>query len=84
MHAARLRRAPARRESASSARPSATRTWRSTRTTGYAVRYRHRWYRSSGYDPVYWGTYDPYWNDTDYRWFDDPGDDDDGGGFGDS
>ena len=28
---------------------------------------------------------DPYWHDTDYRWYDDPGDDDDdGGGFGDS
>ena len=53
--------------------------------TGYAVRSRHRWYRSGGYDPVYWGTSDPYWNDTDYRWYDEPNsDDDDGGGFGDS
>ena len=52
--------------------------------TGYAVRARHRWYRSGSYDPVYWGTSDPYWNDTDYRWFDGTGDDDDGGGFGDS
>jgi len=53
--------------------------------TDFAVRARHRWYRSSGYSPVWWGTSDPYWHDTDYRWYDDPGDhDDDGGGFGDS
>lgn len=54
-------------------------------TTGYAIRSRHRWYDSGNYSPVWWGTSDPYWNDTDYRWYDDPGDqDDDGGGFGDS
>ncbi len=54
-------------------------------STGYAVRSRERWYGSSGYSPVWWGTYDPYWSDTDYRWYDDPsGQDDDGGGFGDS
>ena len=52
--------------------------------TGYAVRSRHRWYRTGDYSPVYWGTSDPYWHDTDYRWYDDPGDDDDGGGFSDS
>ena len=31
------------------------RRWTRT-STGYAVRSRHRWYRSGGYDPVYWGT----------------------------
>jgi hypothetical protein len=50
-----------------------------------AVRSRTSWYRSSGYSPVWWGSPDPYWNDTDYRWYDDSGDrDDDGGGFEDS
>ena len=29
--------------------------------TASAVRYRPRWYRSSGYSPVCWGTSDPYW-----------------------
>jgi hypothetical protein len=53
--------------------------------TGYAVRSRQRWYGSSGYSPVWWGTGDTYWNDTDYRWYDSGDDgDDDGGGFGDS
>jgi hypothetical protein len=56
--------------------------------TRSAVRYRTHWYSSSGYEPMYWATYDPYYSDTDYRWYDDPnaGDDsgDDGGGFDDS
>jgi hypothetical protein len=51
-----------------------------------AVRYRTSWYRSSGYSPMWWGTSDSYYSDTDYRWYDDSGDDrdDDGGGFEDS
>jgi hypothetical protein len=32
---------------------------------------------------MWWGTYDPYWNDWGYRSYDDDDDDDDGG-FGDS
>jgi hypothetical protein len=54
--------------------------------TRSAARYRRHWYDSGGYEPVFWGTYDPYWNDTDYRWYDDPNadDTDDGGGFEDS
>jgi hypothetical protein len=54
------------------------------RATGRAVDRRNRWYDSGNYEPVWWGTRDPYWNDTDYRWYDDPNDDDDGGGFSDS
>ncbi|MDA0183151.1 hypothetical protein OJ997_22770 [Solirubrobacter phytolaccae] len=52
-------------------------------STTYAIRSRQRWYGSSNYSPVWWGTSDPYWNDTDYRWYE-GNDDDDGGGFGDS
>jgi hypothetical protein len=56
--------------------------------TRSAARYRRHWYGSSGYEPVYWATYDPYWGDTGYRWYDDPNVsddyDDDGGGFDDS
>ena len=87
--AAHLPRAPHRRRaSASSAPPSATRTWRSTTDVDRLA--------PSAPAPAgtaraatprcCWGTSDPYWNDTDYRWYDDPGDDDDddGGGFGDS
>ncbi len=48
------------------------------------VRYRTRWYRSYDYAPMWWATSDPYWGDTDYRWFGDGVDDDDGGGFNDS
>ena len=37
---------------------------------------------------MYWATYDSYYNDTDYRWYDDPNasddHDDDGGAFDDS
>ncbi len=35
---------------------------------------------------MWWGTSDSYYSDTDYRWYDDSGDDrdDDGGGFDDS
>ena len=37
---------------------------------------------------MYWATYDPYWSDVGYRWYDDPNAiddyDDDGGGFDDS
>ena len=51
--------------------------------TSAAVRWRSRYYRSYDYSPMWWGTYDPYWNDYDYRWYGDD-DDDDGGGFGDS
>ena len=41
--------------------------------------------RSYGYEPMWWGSYDPYWSGYGYRWYDDPyDDDDDGGGFGDS
>jgi hypothetical protein len=47
-----------------------------------ANRYRFGYYRS-GYRPMYWGTYDPYWDQYGYRWYGD-GDDDDDGGFDDS
>ena len=49
--------------------------------TSAAVRYRTRYYRSRDYSPMWWGTYDPYWDNWGYRSYDD---DDDGGGFGDS
>jgi hypothetical protein len=54
-----------------------------------ANRYRSRWYDSSGYQPVFWGTPDTFWTDDDYRWYDEgigggDFDDDDGGGFSDS
>jgi hypothetical protein len=53
--------------------------------TYQAARYRSRYYRSYGYEPMWWGSYDPYWSGYGYRWYDDPyDDDDDGGGFGDS
>ena len=51
--------------------------------TDRAVRWRTRYYRDSGYSPMLWGTYDPYWDSWGYRWYDDDDDDDDGG-FGDS
>jgi hypothetical protein len=47
------------------------------------VRWRTRYYRDRSYSPVWWGTYDPYWDSWGYRWYDD-NDDDDDGGFGDS
>lgn len=50
----------------------------------FAVRRRFRYYSSYGYNPMWWGTPDPYWNDWGYRWYGDDDDDDDGGGFGDS
>ena len=50
----------------------------------YPYRYRRRYYSDWGYYPWWWGTYDPYYNDYGYRYFDDDRDDDDGGGFGDS
>src|SRR4029078_519292 len=46
-------------------------------------RYRRRYYSDWGYYPWWWGTYDPYYNDYGYRYFDDD-DDDDAGVFGDS
>ncbi len=49
-----------------------------------AVRYRHRYYGYYDYSPMWWGTYDPYWSDYDYRFYGGDDDDDDGGGFGDS
>jgi hypothetical protein len=49
----------------------------------YPYRYRRSYYSNWGYYPWWWGTYDPYYNDYGYRYFDDD-DDDDGGGFGDS
>jgi hypothetical protein len=52
--------------------------------TSAAVRWRQRYYRSYDYSPMWWGTYDPYYNDYGYRWYGDDDDDDDGGGFGDS
>jgi hypothetical protein len=51
--------------------------------TSFALRRRRRYYRNYDYSPMWWGTYDPYWNDYDYRWYGDGGDDD-GGSFGDS
>jgi hypothetical protein len=50
----------------------------------YPYRYRRRYYSDWGYYPWWWGTYDPYYNDYGYRYFDDDDRDDDGGGFGDS
>jgi hypothetical protein len=50
-----------------------------------AVRYRTHWYGARDYSPMWWGTSDPYWSDTSYRWYDSgTNDDDDGGGFNDS
>jgi hypothetical protein len=49
-----------------------------------AVRRRTSWYQSYDYSPMWWATSDPYWNASDYRWYGDGVDDDDGGGFGDS
>jgi hypothetical protein len=49
-----------------------------------AITSRTRWYRSSGYEPVWWASPDPYWSGTDFRWFDGGDYDDDRGGFGDS
>jgi hypothetical protein len=51
--------------------------------TRAAVGYRTRWYERRHYSPIWWGTTDPYWATTDYRWYDDDRDDD-GGGFSDS
>jgi hypothetical protein len=51
--------------------------------TDSAVRWRTRYYQNRGYEPMWWGTYDPYWDSWGYRSFDDDDDDDDGG-FGDS
>jgi hypothetical protein len=48
----------------------------------YPYRYRRQYYSSYSYFPWWWGTYDPFYDDYGYRYFDD--DDDDGGGFGDS
>jgi hypothetical protein len=50
----------------------------------YPYRYRRRYYSTWDYYPWWWGTYDPYYNDWGYRYFDDDDGDDDGGGFGDS
>ena len=52
--------------------------------TSTAAFWRTRYYRRRNYEPMWWGTYDPFWNDYGYRWYDDDRDDDDGGGFGDS
>jgi len=51
--------------------------------TSRAVRFRTRYYRSRNYSPMWWGTYDPYWDNWAYRSYGDD-DDDDGGRFGDS
>ena len=52
---------------------------------GLPYRYRSRYYRDYDYQPMWWGSYDPYWSGSGYRWYDDPyDDDDDGGGFDDS
>ena len=52
--------------------------------TSTAAFWRSRYYRRRDYQPMWWGTYDPFWDDYGYRWYDDDRDDDDGGGFGDS
>ena len=48
------------------------------------VSQRTRYYGSSGYHPVWWASHDSYWDDDDYRWYDEGGghdfDDDIGGG----
>jgi hypothetical protein len=52
---------------------------------GLPYRYRSRYYQDYDYQPMWWGSYDPYWSGYGYRWYDDPyDDDDDGGGFDDS
>lgn len=52
---------------------------------GLPYRYRARYYGYHDYQPMWWGSYDPYWSGYGYRWYDNPNDDDeDGGGFGDS
>ena len=53
---------------------------------GLPYRYRARYYDYYDYEPMWWGSYDPYWSDYGYRWYDDSYDDsyDDDGGFGDS
>jgi len=51
--------------------------------TSLAVRRRTRYYDTYDYSPMWWGTYDPFWDDYDYRWYGD-GENDDGGNFGDS
>jgi hypothetical protein len=51
--------------------------------TSSAVRWRTSYYRNRDYSPMWWATYDPYWDDWGYRSYGDD-DDDDGGGFGDS
>lgn len=48
--------------------------------TGAVVGRRARWYQSRGYEPMWWGTRDPYYDDWNYRWYDDPDGDDDGDG----
>jgi hypothetical protein len=46
---------------------------------------RQRHYRTRSYQPMYWGTYDSYYQDYDYRWYGDDDDhDDDDNGFDDS
>jgi hypothetical protein len=51
--------------------------------TSTAAFWRARYYRRRDYEPMWWGTYDPFWDDYGYRWYDDDRDDD-GGGFNDS
>jgi hypothetical protein len=45
------------------------------------ARYRHRYYRRHGYEPIWWARPDASWSADDVRWFDA---DEDPGGFGDS
>jgi hypothetical protein len=52
--------------------------------TSTAAFWRSRYYRRRDYQPMWWGTYDPFWDEYGYRWYDDDRDDDDGGGFSDS
>jgi hypothetical protein len=44
-----------------------------------ATRFRFGYYQSYRYRPMYWGTYDPYWDSYGYRWYGDDDDEDDGG-----
>lgn len=52
--------------------------------TSTAAFWRARYYRRRDYEPMWWGTYDPFWDDYGYRWYGGDDRDDDGGGFGDS
>ena len=67
-----------------SSNPASDRRSSGLTATSTAAFWRSRYYRRRDYQPMWWGTHDPFWDDYGYRWYDDDRDDDDGGGFGDS